>query len=37
MQGAAFGEIDGMFLTHHRSDHFVEFIDLWLTGWIGRP
>jgi ribonuclease Z len=32
-----FGEIDGMFLTHHHSDHVVGFTDLWLTGWIGRP
>ena len=32
-----FGDITGMFLTHHHSDHLVGFIDLWLTGWIGRP
>lgn len=32
-----FGEITGMFLTHHHSDHLVGFTDLWLTGWIGRP
>lgn len=32
-----FGDIDGMFLTHHHSDHLVGFTDLWLTGWIGRP
>lgn len=35
--GVPFGEIDGMFLTHHHSDHVVGFTDLWLTGWIGRP
>ena len=32
-----FGDISGMFLTHHHSDHLVGFTDLWLTGWIGRP
>lgn len=32
-----FGEITGMFLTHHHSDHLVGFTDLWLTGWLGRP
>ena len=32
-----FGDISGMFLTHHHSDHLVGFADLWLTGWIGRP
>lgn len=32
-----FADIDGMFLTHHHSDHVVGFPDLWLTGWIGRP
>jgi ribonuclease Z len=32
-----FGDITGMFLTHHHSDHVVGFPDLWLTGWIGRP
>lgn len=32
-----FSEIDAMFLTHHHSDHVVGFVDLWLTGWIGRP
>jgi ribonuclease Z len=35
--GIPFGEITGMFLTHHHSDHVVGFPDLWLTGWIGRP
>ena len=35
--GTPFGDIDGMFLTHHHSDHVVGFPDLWLTGWIGRP
>lgn len=35
--GIPFGEIDGLFLTHHHSDHVVGFPDLWLTGWIGRP
>jgi ribonuclease Z len=35
--GIPFGDIDGMFLTHHHSDHVVGFPDLWLTGWIGRP
>ena len=35
--GVSFGEIDGLFLTHHHSDHVVGFTDLWLTGWIGRP
>ena len=32
-----FADITGMFLTHHHSDHVVGFVDLWLTGWIGRP
>ena len=32
-----FGDITGLFLTHHHSDHVVGFADLWLTGWIGRP
>ena len=32
-----FGNISGVFLTHHHSDHVVGFADLWLTGWIGRP
>jgi ribonuclease Z len=32
-----FGDITGMFLTHHHSDHLVGFTDLWLTGWLGRP
>jgi len=31
-----FGNITGVFLTHHHSDHLVGFTDLWLTGWIGR-
>lgn len=35
--GIPFGDITGMFLTHHHSDHVVGFTDLWLTGWIGRP
>ncbi|MEE8515108.1 MAG: MBL fold metallo-hydrolase [Alphaproteobacteria bacterium] len=35
--GLPFGDITGMFLTHHHSDHVVGFTDLWLTGWIGRP
>ncbi|MGB0630779.1 MAG: MBL fold metallo-hydrolase [Alphaproteobacteria bacterium] len=35
--GIPFGDISGMFLTHHHSDHVVGFTDLWLTGWIGRP
>ncbi|MDE0342201.1 MAG: MBL fold metallo-hydrolase [Deltaproteobacteria bacterium] len=35
--GLPFGDITGMFLTHHHSDHVVGFADLWLTGWIGRP
>ena len=35
--GLPFGEITGIFLTHHHSDHVVGFTDLWLTGWIGRP
>jgi ribonuclease Z len=35
--GIPFGDIDGIFLTHHHSDHVVGFPDLWLTGWIGRP
>jgi ribonuclease Z len=33
----AFADITGIFLTHHHSDHVVGFVDLWLTGWIGRP
>ncbi len=32
-----FADITGIFLTHHHSDHVVGFVDLWLTGWIGRP
>ncbi len=32
-----FSDITGVFLTHHHSDHVVGFVDLWLTGWIGRP
>jgi len=32
-----FADITGVFLTHHHSDHVVGFVDLWLTGWIGRP
>jgi ribonuclease Z len=35
--GIPFGDITGMFLTHHHSDHVAGFPDLWLTGWIGRP
>ena len=35
--GIPFSAINGMFLTHHHSDHVVGFPDLWLTGWIGRP
>ncbi len=35
--GIPFGDVTGMFLTHHHSDHVVGFVDLWLTGWIGRP
>ena len=35
--GIPFGDITGMFFTHHHSDHVVGFPDLWLTGWIGRP
>jgi glyoxylase-like metal-dependent hydrolase (beta-lactamase superfamily II) len=31
----SFREITGLFLTHHHSDHVG--LDLWLTGWIGRP
>lgn len=32
-----FADITGILLTHHHSDHVVGFVDLWLTGWIGRP
>ena len=32
-----FASITGLFFTHHHSDHLVGFVDLWLTGWIGRP
>ena len=32
-----FAAITGIFFTHHHSDHVVGFVDLWLTGWIGRP
>lgn len=32
-----FADITGIFLTHLHSDHIVGFVDLWLTGWIGRP
>jgi ribonuclease Z len=32
-----FADVTGVFLTHHHSDHVVGFVDLWLTGWIGRP
>ncbi|MBM4264669.1 MAG: MBL fold metallo-hydrolase [Deltaproteobacteria bacterium] len=35
--GIPFADITGLFLTHHHSDHLVGFVDLWLTGWIGRP
>jgi ribonuclease Z len=35
--GIPFAEITGLLLTHHHSDHVVGFVDLWLTGWIGRP
>ena len=35
--GIPFGDITGIFLTHHHSDHVVGFPDFWLTGWIGRP
>jgi ribonuclease Z len=35
--GIPFSDITGVFLTHHHSDHVVGFVDLWLTGWIGRP
>jgi ribonuclease Z len=35
--GIPFSDITGLFLTHHHSDHVVGFVDLWLTGWIGRP
>lgn len=35
--GMPFADITGLFLTHHHSDHVVGFVDLWLTGWIGRP
>jgi ribonuclease Z len=35
--GIPFANITGLLLTHHHSDHVVGFVDLWLTGWIGRP
>ena len=35
--GIPFGDITGIFLTHHHSDHVVGFADLWLTGWLRRP
>jgi ribonuclease Z len=35
--GIPFADITGLLLTHHHSDHVVGFVDLWLTGWIGRP
>jgi ribonuclease Z len=35
--GIPFADITGIFLTHHHSDHVVGLVDLWLTGWIGRP
>ena len=35
--GIPFSDITGLFLTHLHSDHVVGFVDLWLTGWIGRP
>ena len=35
--GVPFADITGLLLTHHHSDHLVGFVDLWLTGWIGRP
>src|SRR5439155_19612742 len=35
--GIPFGDIPGMFLTHHPSDDVIGFPDLCLTGWIGRP
>jgi ribonuclease Z len=35
--GIPFADITGIFLTHLHSDHVVGFVDLWLTGWIGRP
>jgi ribonuclease Z len=35
--GIPFSEITGLFLTHLHSDHVVGIVDLWLTGWIGRP
>ncbi|MBM2803824.1 MAG: fold metallo-hydrolase [Deltaproteobacteria bacterium] len=35
--GIPCADITGVFLTHHHSDHVVGFVDLWLTGWIGRP
>ena len=35
--GIPFADITGLLLTHHHSDHLVGFVDLWLTGWIGRP
>jgi ribonuclease Z len=35
--GIPFADITAIFLTHHHSDHVVGLVDLWLTGWIGRP
>src|SRR5678810_630947 len=35
--GIPFGDITGIFLTHHHSDHVVGFPDLWLTGWLIVP